>query len=244
MSPGHYQIDLVGHDGGNPNGHFAFSLNAIELLSGWIEPRIQLNKAQKWTREALKSIKSEAPVAIRSIHSDNDSAFINERLQSWCGENSIPYRRGRPYHSNDTCYVEQKNYDIVRQAVGYHRYESEEEVVLIADLYEKLRLLVNFFYPSVKLIEKKRRGAGRIYRRYDEPKSPFRRLLDCEQIPGAVKIKLRHRRSKLDPFLLKVEITQIQDRLVQLVKQKSMKILYPGPAYPKARERMAKHVYG
>jgi IS30 family transposase len=242
--PGHYQIDLVGHDGGNPNGHYAFSLNAVELLSGWIEPRILLNKAQKWTKEALISVKSEAPVPIESVHSDNDSAFINENLQSWCGKNQIFYTRARPYHSNDTCYVEQKNYDIVRQAVGYHRYETEQEVALISELYEKLRLLVNFFYPSFKLLQKIRRGGGRIKRVYDEPKSPFHRLIECEATPAVNKIKLHHRRRQLDPFELKASISRIQDQLIELVKQKSMKILYPGPSYPKATERMKQRLFG
>ena len=242
--PGHYQIDLVGHDGGNPNGHFAFSLNAVELLFGWIEPRSLLNKAQRWTKEALISIKDEAPVPMLSLHSDNDSAFINEKLQGWCVENHIPYFRGRPYHSNDTCYVEQKNYDIIRQAVGYHRYETEEEVALIAELYETLRLLVNFFYPSAKLLEKLRLADGRIRSRYDEPKSPFRRLIECKAVPAALKIKLRHRRQHLDPFELKANITSIQDRLIELVRRKNMKILYPGPAYPKATERMHQRLFG
>lgn len=242
--PGHYQIDLVGHDGGNPNGHFAFSLNAVDLLFGWIEPRILLNKAQRWTREALSDIKEQALMPILSFHSDNDGVFINEKLQSWCADNQISYARGRPYHSNDTCYVEQKNYDIVRQAVGYHRYETEEEVALIAELYENLRLLVNFFYPSAKLAEKIRLGGGRIRRVYDEPKSPFRRLMECEAVTLTLKIKLRHLRQQLDPFELKANITQIQDRLIELVKRKNMKILYPGPSYPKATERMSRQLFG
>lgn len=244
IEPGHYQIDLVGHDGGNPNGQFAFSLNAVELLCGWIEPRILLNKAQRWTREALRDIRGEAAVPIRSIHSDNDSAFINAKLQRWCSENRIIYGRGRPYHSNDTCFVEQKNYDIVRQAVGYHRYESDEEIALIAELYENLRLLVNFFYPSAKLLKKIRRGGGRIQRVYDEPKSPFRRLMESEAVPGALKIKLRHRRGKLDPFELKANISRIQDQLLELVRRKSLRPLYPGPFYPKAAERMHRQLFG
>ena len=242
--PGHYQIDLVGHDGGNPNGQFAFSLNAVELLLGWIEPRILLNKAQRWTREALRDIKKEAPVAIRSFHSDNDGAFINEKLQAWCTENHISYARGRPYHSNDTCYVEQKNYDIIRQAVGYHRYETDEEVALIAELYENLRLLVNFFYPSAKLVKKVRRGGARIHRIYDQPKSPFRRLMECEAVAGALKIKLSHQKRQLDPFILKANITRIQDQLIELVRRKNMRVLYPGPNYPKAAERMHQQLFG
>jgi hypothetical protein len=64
QNPGHFQIDLVGHDGGNPNGHFARSLNAMELSSGWIESRVVINEAQRWTKEALASIKASSPVAI------------------------------------------------------------------------------------------------------------------------------------------------------------------------------------
>jgi hypothetical protein len=242
-NPGHYQIDLVGHDGGNPNGHFARSLNALELSSGWIEPRVVINEAQRWTKEALMSIKADSPLAILSIHSDNDSAFINERLQLWCVQQRIPYTRGRPYHSNDTCYIEQKNYDIVRQALGYFRYESEEEVALVAQLYENLRPLVNYFFPSARLLRKQRIGS-RIKRIYDKPKSPFRRLLENPAVPKAVKVKLRVRKQHLDPFELKANITQLQDQLIELQKRKGGAILYPGPSYPHATERMKARLFG
>ena len=241
--PGHYQIDLVGHDGGNPNGHFARSLNAIELSSGWVEPRIVINEAQRWTKEALADIGAKAPIAIQSIHSDNDSAFINERLQRWCKEQEIRYTRARPYHSNDTCYIEQKNYDIVRQAVGYYRYETEEEIALIAELYDNLRPLVNFFLPSAKLLEKIRDGS-RIKRRYDTPKSPVRRLLANPQVSKAVKVKLRVLKSRYDPIELKFNITRLQDQLIELQKRKAGAIAEPGPAYPQAREQMSARLFG
>jgi hypothetical protein len=115
QEPGHSQIDLVGHEGGNPSGHFAFTLDAVELYSGWVEPRIVLNKAHRWVKAAVQSIQHTAVVPIKILHSDNDSAFINEPLQSWCEATDIRFYRGRPWHSNDTCYVEQKNYNIVRQ---------------------------------------------------------------------------------------------------------------------------------
>jgi len=241
--PGHYQLDLVGHDGGNPNGHFSFTLNAVELSSGWVEPRILQNKAHRWAKEAIKDIKSRCPLPIASLHSDNDSVFINEHLQSWCVQQHIPYSRARPYHSNDTCYVEQKNYNIVRQAIGYARYDSQEEVAVIGKLYENLRLLINFFYPSMKLLKKYRVGS-RIHKTYDTPKSPFRRILDSPQVPNTLKIKLRYQKRHLDPFALKKTIASLQGKLLELVRRKNMKILHPGPNYPQALEKHSKRLYG
>jgi hypothetical protein len=241
--PGYYQIDLVGHDGGNPNGHFAFTLNAVELFSGWVEPRILLNKAHRWCKEALKTIHAASPLPLKGLHSDNDSAFLNEPLQSWCAAQQIPYTRSRPYHSNDTCYVEQKNFNIVRQALGYARYETEEEVALIGELYEKLRLLINFFYPSMKLLEKQR-VHGRIRKRYDQPRTPARRLLQCAAVPLQIKNSLRQQLGELDPFVLKNRISGLQSQLLSLVRIKNLKIQYPGPAYPQARERLSRMLYG
>lgn len=240
---GHFQIDLVGHEGGNPNGHFAFTLDAVELYSGWVEPRILLNKAHRWVKKALESIHRNAVVPIKSLHSDNDSAFINEPLHSWCDENHIETFRGRPWHSNDTCYVEQKNYNIVRQAVGYARYETEEEIALIAQLYERLRLLVNFFYPSMKLVHKHRQGA-RIHKSYDRPRSPAQRLLDCPAVELALKSQLRCQMNLLDPFQLKEEISWLQDQLLQVVRKKATNVLYRGPVNAPPKLRLPHTLYG
>jgi hypothetical protein len=242
--PGHYQIDLVGHDGGNPNGHFAFTLTAVELFSGWVELNPLLNKAHRWAKEAIKAVKTRSPVPLKDLHSDSDSAFINEPVQSWCLQQNppIPYRRGRPYHSNDTCYVEQKNGNIVRGAVGYARYETEEELKLLGELYDNLRLLINFFYPSMKLLEKKRVN-GRIRKLYDEPRTPVGRLLDCPAVSWQAKRRLRSQGSTLDPFVLKSRITRTQGQLLALVRRKNMQILYPGPSYPQATERMKAQLF-
>jgi hypothetical protein len=243
--PGHYQIDLVGHDGGDPNGHFAFTLTAVELYSGWVEINPLLNKAHRWAKQAIMAVQSRSPVTLRDLHSDSDSAFINEVVQQWCRQQQppIPYRRGRPYHSNDTCYVEQKNGNIVRTAVGYPRYETEEEVALLGQLYEDLRLLINFFYPSVKLLEKKRVN-GRIRKRYDNPQTPASRLLDCAAVHAQTKRWLRSQMEDLDPFVLKSRITRIQGQLLTLVRRKNMKIQYPGPSYPGATERLSASLFG
>lgn len=241
--PGHWQVDLVGHDGGDPNGQFAFSLNAVELYSGWVEPRILLNKAHAWVKKAAESLKNDSPIPVKSFHSDNDSAFINEPMQSWCRQQGIGFSRARPYHSNDTCYVEQKNYNIVRQALGYARYETPQEVALIGKLYSRLRLLTNFFYPSMKLLHKQRRGA-RIHKLYDKPQTPARRLLDCPTVSEAEKSRLRRQMRQLDPFGLRSEMAAIQTRLLALVRKKNLRVLYPGPNYPQAAAMKDRILFG
>ncbi|HOK57006.1 MAG TPA: hypothetical protein PLF90_06725 [bacterium] len=59
------------------------------------------------------------------------SEFINHHLLKFCEENKITFTKSRPYKKNDSCYVEQKNWSVVRKAVGYWRYETKQEVETI-----------------------------------------------------------------------------------------------------------------
>ena len=68
--------------------------------------------------------------------------------------------------------------------------------------------------------------------------------MECEAVPGAVKIKLSHQKRQQDPFILKANISRIQEQLIELVRRKNMKVLYPGPNYPGAAERMHQHIFG
>jgi len=217
--PGHFQIDLVGHDGGDSHGQFAYSLDALDLYSGWVEPRALQNRAHRWTLEAVQDIYETAPMSLKTIHSDNGGEFINERLLSWCQSKQIDPYRSRAYKKNDTCFIEQKNYSVIRQAVGYARFDTQEEVKLLQELYSNLRLLVNHFYPSTKLIEKKRVGS-KVHKRYDKPKTPYRRLLECEAVSEETKEKLRSEHRRLRPMELKKRIMQTQDQLYQSARRK------------------------
>src|SRR6266508_5304090 len=67
---------------------------------------------------------------------------------------SISFTRSRPYRKNDNCYVKQKNWPVVRQQVGYGRYDTPEELQALRELYRVLRLYVNFFQPQMKLVAK------------------------------------------------------------------------------------------
>ena len=154
--PGFVEIDLVGHEGGNPRGDFIQTLNVTDVCTGWTEMQAVKNKAQIWVFEALKDIRGKLPFDLLGIDSDNGGEFINDHLVRFCHEERINFTRSRSYRKNDNCFIEQKNYTIVRRYVGYARYDTEIAQKLLNELYGYLRLYVNFFQPVMKLIQKTR----------------------------------------------------------------------------------------
>ncbi len=173
--PGEMGADLVGHDGGITGGEHAFTLVVTDRLTQWTEVRAVLNKAQKWVFQALLLIRSWLPFALCSLHTDSGSEFINHHLHRYCVQERIDFTRSRPNRKNDNNFTEQKNNDVVRRHVGYLRLQTEQEVELLNQLYDRLRLLINFFYPSQKLVSKTRQGA-RVRRVHDDRR---RRISAC-----------------------------------------------------------------
>lgn len=218
QKPGFAELDLVGHEGGIACGDFAFTLNLTDVHTGWTEPRGILNKAQKWTVEAIQKSKTLLPFELLGIDTDNGSEFINAHLIRYCDENHIHFTRSRPYRKNDNCFVEQKNNAVVRRYVGYMRYEGEEQVALLNELYDQLRLFINFFQPSMKLIEKVRQGS-KVKKRYDEPKSPYQRVLASDHADEILKEKLRQQFEELNPVELHRKINTLQEKLWDSVRR-------------------------
>jgi len=157
--PGFLEIDLVGHDGGNSSGEYLYSLNATDVASGWVETEALRNRAQVWAFQALERIKQRLPFTLLGIDSDNDGAFINAHLIRYCQENKLTFTRSRPYQKDDNCYIEQKNYSVVRRLVAYLRHDTEEERKLLEQIYSLSRLDYNFFQVNMKLIRKERIGS-------------------------------------------------------------------------------------
>jgi hypothetical protein len=98
------------------------------------------------------------PVSHSGIDTDNGGEFINEAVIAYCEQAHITFTRGRPNVKNDQCFVEQKNGLIVRQVVGYDRLVGEHAYRQLIELYRALRLYVNCFQPSMKLLSKQRDG--------------------------------------------------------------------------------------
>ena len=217
--PGFAEVDLVGHEGGDPRGEFAYSLCVTDIATGWTEPRIVRNRARKWTFEALLDIRRCLPFALLGIDSDNGSEFINAHLNNWCGAEGITFTRSRPNEKNDSCYVEQKNWSVIRRETGYGRYDSEEERALIAEIYADLRLYVNFFLPSMKLLAKQRTGA-KVYKRYDRPTTPYARLIALRTLDEAAQERLEQQYLSLNPAELRRRLTNNEKKLARMCSLK------------------------
>ena len=218
--PGFTEVDLVGHDGGNVSGDYIQSLNFVDIATCWDIIAACMNKAQVHVFKALKIIIARFPFIILGIDSDNGSEFINAIMLRYCTENEITFTRSRPYKKNDSCFVEQKNYSVVRRAVGYLRYDTEEELDLLNELYLYLGRYNNFFMPVTKLISKKRVGS-KVTKKYDKARTPFRRVLESEFIDGKIKERLKIQYDSLNPAELKKNISGLQDKLLKLNVLKS-----------------------
>jgi hypothetical protein len=228
--PGFCEVDLVAHDGGNASGEFCQTLVLTCVATGWTEMRALRNKAQRWSFAAIEDIERTMPFPLLGLDSDNGSEFINDQLFRWCGSKEITFTRSRPNRKNDNCFVEQKNFPVVRQQVGYARYDTEDELAVLEEIYRHLRLFVNFFQPQMKLVSKTRRGA-KVTKRYDRAATPYRRALASPDVDEQVKAELTRTYFGLNPVALRREIGTLQDRLLEINRTETPKEVKrsPGP---------------
>jgi hypothetical protein len=212
--PGYDQIDLVQHDGGCPAGEFCYTLTVTEMADGWTSHKELLNKAHKWVREALNQTMTEQPCGLKGIHPDCGSEFINKALKEWAEENKTEFTKSRADHSNDNCFVEQKNFATVRKIVGYFRYEGEDARDALQAVWNVYDLLLNLYYPCMRLERMERLGARKI-RHYDKARTPFQRIMERQDVSQDIKLKLLGLK-KVNPLCeLKREMNKALENLKQ-----------------------------
>lgn len=222
QTPGFFETDTVSHDGGWPTGGtFITSICAVDVCTSWVELGAVVNKKAGPVKEELERMRQACPLPFKGIDSDGGGEFINHTLIGWCKEHEITFTRSRPWRKNDSCYVEQKNGSVVRRYAGYAMHDSPEELELLKELYLYVRLHVNFFCPSAKLIEKTREGS-RVKKRYDIAQTPFQRILANGDVPDATKHALKAEYQSLNPVDLMRLITELQLQLTELSSFKNM----------------------
>jgi hypothetical protein len=224
QQPGFAEIDLVAHDGGLALGDYCQTLDLTDVCTGWTETEAVPNKAQVWVFEAIQRIRERLPFPLRGLDSDNGSEFVNTELLRYCKQQRITFTRTRPYRKNDNCYVEQKNYSVVRQTVGYQRFDTAKELMVLQQLYATLRLYTNFFQPTMKLKSKERVGS-QVKKSYHAPQTPYQRVLACADVTVADKKRLQRQYRLLNPAALKRELDKQRQELFRLaVKKRPLKL--------------------
>jgi hypothetical protein len=213
--PGFLEIDFVAHGGSSMEGSFLWSLVATDVCSGWTEAVALLAREQSLVVEGLEVLRRQFPMPILGIDSDNDSTFINDTLVDYCKEHGIEFTRSRAYRKNDQAWIEQKNGAVVRRFVGYERFSGIVAGQVLAQLYQAMRLYVNYFQPSFQLLSKKREGA-KVKKTYRQPATPCARLLGHAAVPEAAKAALRSQEAELDPLELLQRIRDSQAALAAL----------------------------
>ena len=205
--PGFLEIDLVAHCGNTTEGQFLCTLTCTDLCTGWTEVTGLLHRSQEAVSEAVGRMRQRLPFPLLGIDSDNGGEFINDLLYRYCLDEKITFTRSRPYQKNDQAHVEQKNWSVVRHTLGYDRWETEQELALLESIYHDLRLYVNFFQPSLKLIAKERID-NKTHKRYDTAKTPYQRVFERKDISLQAKARLLNLYLQLNPAELRRCIDQ------------------------------------
>lgn len=234
--PGFVEIDTVFHDGGNRGGGHTFTLTVTDIATGWTENRSLPDRTAKHILAALNHIAAAMPFPILGVDSDNGSEFINEDLLRWCKDRHITFTRSRPGNKNDGCHVEQKNWAVVRTVVGYYRYDTASELLLLNEIWHLQSLLTNYFHPQQKLVSKVRKGA-KVSRKHDRA-TPFHRAADHPSMTVDRIVALKRTYSLINPAATQRQIQALTTQLFTLATSKSP-VGVPAPVTKRARSREA-----
>ena len=246
------EIDTVHHCGDTLVGEYIYSLNFTDIASTWTETRAAVNRAQIHIVAAMEQIAQALPFRLQGLDSDSGSEFLNNHFIRFCRGRRLFFTRSRPYKKNDNAHIEQKNWTHVRKLLGWQRLTEPLVAQLMNDLYSnELRLWMNFFQPSVKLIEKRRVGS-RVRRIYDRAQTPLDRLIALGALEPKRRAELQALRDRTDPFELARQIegklaairhaalTQAQAprptlRGPDLQLKGAPRLIRPGSAWPSSR---------
>lgn len=206
---GNLETDTVAHNGGDPSGECLYSLDLVEICTGWSEQLAVMGKGERGVVAAIEVMKKAMPFIIKGLDSDSGSEFINWHLVKYCQTNNWFFTRSRPDRKNDNAYVEQKNRTHIRDWLGYGRYDTVEQQAMINDLYrQELRLFNNFFRPVMKIKTKEKVNNSVCKKTYDTAQTPYQRLLRTKELTDEQKEQLTKQYLTLNPAELKRTINK------------------------------------
>jgi len=218
-SPGFFEADTVAHCGDSVEGFYLNTLSTVDVATGWIECMGSWGKGQSRIRQGIHRIRLRLPFPMLGLDSDNGSEFINQHLFNYCRQEHITFTRSRSYKKNDSCHIEQKNWNVIRRVVGYGRYSSHAALEALNAVYSYLRLYMNFFQPVMKIVSKTRQGA-RVNKIYDTAQTPYQRLLKYDTLSENKSREMEAIYRSLDPATLIDQINRSLEKLWGLEERK------------------------
>ena len=217
--PGYLEIDTVAHCGSTTKGDYLVTICATDPCTGWTILRTVKNKAFVHMKAGMDWIVAHYPVPLIGIDFDNGSEFLNWGIIAWLDDKKIPIiTRSRPYEHNDNAHVEQRNGDWVRKHAFRYRYETDEEMIILNQLWTAVMNRKNYLLPCVKAQDWTTLTSGRRRRTYDQPRTPWQRLLTTGVLTGARLTQHTTVHKQLNPARLTRQITTCQHKLITSVK--------------------------
>jgi len=213
--PGYFAMDWVAFCGEVLKGDFVYVLSMTDIATGWVAYAAFIGRSEYAFTQAITMIMESLPFPIYGVHVDNDTTFINKHVYRFCLSHQITMSRSRSNKSNDNCFVEQKNWDVVRKNLGYQRYDTQDQLAVIRQILPLIEVYQNAFQPSMRLLSKRRDGA-KAYKTYTKAKTPQQQLIDNISTPAELSDMLAKLYTNLSPLKLRKEIDMLLAKLDQL----------------------------
>ncbi len=205
--PGHFETDLVHHGGESALGEYGYTLQLIDVATGWSERVMLLGRGYQAMEAAFAHVLERLPFAVKELHPDNGTEFFNYHLVRFWKErvSGVTLSRSRPYQKNDNRNVEQKNDTLVRHYFGKLRLDTAEQIATGNALYERMWVYYNLFQPVMHLAEKIVEG-DTVRRKWDEAQTPYQRLLATGVLSQEQQERLHTLYEQTNPLWLREEI--------------------------------------
>jgi len=235
VMPGHFEVDLVHHGGPTTEGEYVYTLQIIDVATGWSERRAILGRSYVVVADALEAIFARLPFPVLELHVDNGSEFLNDHLLTYLGDQhtEIALSRSRRATPNDNRLVEQKNYTLVRDYLGKRRFDTVTQTRFLNTLYQQMGDFYNFIQPVMRQIDKhwipaSDARAGYLKRCHDDARPPVERLCEAPCLDLRQQHTLWEQHAAINPLQLREQIYRDLQHLFD---------------YPNARPGVVEDVY-
>lgn len=214
---GHLEVDLVHHSGPDASGEFLYTLQMVDVCTGWVEPAAMLGRSFRVTRDAILRCLDRLPFPVREIHTDNGSEFMNHHLyRFWQTQYpDVDLSRIRPYKKQDNRFVEHRNGALIRALIGHDRHDTAQQAIALNAVYDRLWLYFNFFQPVMRQTSKTYEE-GRVVRKHEDVRTPWQRVRSLGIVEPETKRELQALLEVTDPLALRAEIEELLNQFFRL----------------------------